>query len=283
MADKSRFGPAGKPPRFKGPMAETPRFLHNEGLSALEYQAVRGVRISQKDANALGSVAKESDVWLSLHGPYFVNLSGEKDTVEASKQRIIDSLKAASWMGAHQVVFHPGYYGARSAKEALDMCIKTMQNIVKKAKALGFKGILLGPETTGKATQVGSLDEILTMCEEVESTTPTVDWAHIHARENGKIKTKDDYLKLIDTIEKRLGSNAVKNLHCHYTPVEFTAKGERRHHTMDEKGFGPDFKPLAEIIAEQELKPVIISESPVLDVDSIKMRDLVLQAAKGAK
>jgi len=283
LADRPRFGPAGKPPRFKGPMAEVPRFLHDEGLSALEYQAVRGVRISQKDANALGSVAKESDVWLSLHGPYFINLSGEKATVEASEQRIIDSLKAASWMGAHQVVFHPGYYGARSAKEALDMCIEAMRDIVKKAKALGIKGVLLGPETTGKPTQVGSLDEILTMCEEVELTAPTVDWAHIHSRENGKIKTKDDYLKLIATIEKRLGSNAVENLHCHYTPVEFTAKGERRHHTMDEKGFGPDFKPLAEIIAEQGLKPVIISESPVLDIDSIKMRDLVLQAVKGAK
>lgn len=283
MADHPRFGPAGKPPRFKGPIVETPCFLHDEGLDAFEYQAVRGVRISQKDADELGSVARESDVWLSLHGPYFVNLSGEKATVMASRQRILDSLKAASWMGAHQVVFHPGYYGMRIASEAVDMCIRAMQAIVEDAKALGIKGVALGPETTGKQSQVGSLDEILTMCEKVELTAPTIDWAHIHAREGGKIKTKDDYLKVLEEIEKRLGSEAVKNLHCHYTPVEFTAKGERRHHTLDEPNFGPPFKPFAELIVEQRLRPVIISESPVLDVDSIKMRDLVLQFSRKVK
>jgi len=283
LADRPRFGPAGKPPRFKGPTVETPRFLHDEGLDAFEYQAVRGVRISRKDAEELGSIAKESDVWLSLHGPYFVNLSGEKATVKASQQRILASLKAAGWMGAHQVVFHPGYYGMRTANEALDMCIRAMQAIVEDAKALGIKGVALGPETTGKQSQVGSLDEILAMCEKVELTAPTIDWAHIHARECGKIKTKDDYSKLFDEIEKRLGSEAVKNLHCHYTHVEFTAKGERRHHTLDESNYGPPFEPLAEIIVEQGLRPVIISESPVLDVDSIKMRDLVLQISRKVK
>lgn len=283
MADHPRFGPAGKPPRFKGPTVETPRFLHDEGLDAFEYQAVRGVRISRKDADKLGSVAKESDVWLSLHGPYFVNLSGEKATVKASKQRILDSLKAASWMGAHQVVFHPGYYGMRAANEAVDMCIRAMQAIVEEAKALGIKGVNLGPETTGKQSQVGNLGEIITLCEKVELTAPTIDWAHIHAREFGKIKTKADYLKLFDEIEKRLGSEAVKNLHCHYTHIEFTAKGERRHHTLDEPSFGPAFEPLAEIIVEQGLRPIIISESPVLDLDSVKMRDVVLQFSRRVK
>ena len=262
---------------------ETPRFLRKEGLDAFEYQAVRGVRISRKDAGELGSVAKESDVWLSLHGPYFVNLSGEKSTIEASKKRILDSLKAASWMGAHQVVFHPGYYGMRTANEAVDMCVRAMQAIVEEAKALGIKGVNLGPETTGKQFQVGSLGEIITLCEKVESTTPTIDWAHIHAREGGKIKTKADYLKLFDEIEKRLGSEAVKNLHCHYTHIEFNAKGERRHHPLGEPGFGPAFEPLAEIIVEQGLKPVIISESPLLDIDSLKMRDLVLQISRSIK
>lgn len=260
-------------------MIETPRFLRDEGLDALEYQAVRGVRISESDAVKLGEIAKDCDVWLTLHGPYFINLSGEEATIAASKDRLIDSLKAASWMGAHQVVFHPGYYGKRSPKEALDMCIKAMKEVVEKAKSLRIKGVFLGPETTGKVSQVGSLDEILSMCEEVEMTSPTIDWAHIHARGREAIKEKNDYLKLIDEIEKRLGSDAVKNLHCHYTPVESTAKGEKCHHAMGE-GFGPNFEPLAEIIVELGLSPVIISESPVLDIDSIKMKKILEEKAR---
>jgi len=280
LADRPRFGPAGKPPRFKGPTTETPRFLHDEGLDAFEYQAVRGVRISQKDATELGRVAKETDVWLSMHGPYFINLSGERATVEASEKRLIDSLKATSWMGGHRVVFHPGYYGMRSLKDALDLCIKSMREIIEKARTLGIKDVLLGPEIGGKKSQVGSLDEIITICKKVESTAPTIDWSHLHARTGGGIKGKDDYLKVIETLEKELGSDAVKNLHCHFTHVEFTEKGERSHHELDEPGYGPDFKPLAEIIAEQGLRPVIISESPILDIDSIKMRDIVLKAMR---
>jgi len=283
LADRPRFGPAGKPPRFQGAMFETPKFLHEEGLDAFEYQAVRGVRISQNDAKNLGSNATKYDVWLTLHGPYFINLSGEKAVVDASKQRLIDSLKAASWMGAHQVVFHPGYYGTRSEKEALDLCVKAMQEVIESAKTLGIHRVKLGPETTGKPTQVGSLDEILTMCTKVEATSPTIDWAHIHARGNGVIKSREDYVRLIDSIEKKLGSEAVKNMHCHYTPVEFTSKGERCHHTMDEPGFGPDFKPFAEIIVQLGLKPVIISESPLLDLDSIKMQKMVKEASNAKK
>ncbi|MBS7644138.1 TIM barrel protein [Candidatus Bathyarchaeota archaeon] len=283
MADRPRFGPAGKPPRFKGAMSEIPKFLHEEGLDAFEYQAVRGVRISQNDAKNLGSNGTKYDVWLTLHGPYFINLCGEKAVVDASKQRLIDSLKAASWMGAHQVVFHPGYYGMRSEQEALDLCVQALQEVVELAERLGIHGVRLGPETTGKPTQVGSLDEILTICTKVEATSPTIDWAHIHARGNGVIKSREDYVKLIDLIEKKLGSEAVKNMHCHYTPVEFTSKGERCHHTMDEPGFGPDFKPLAELIVQLGLKPIIISESPVLDLDSIKMQKMVKEALNAKK
>jgi deoxyribonuclease-4 len=161
--------------------------------------------------------------------------------------------------------------------------VKALQEVVELAGRLGIQGVKLGPETTGKPTQVGSLDEILTICTKVEATSPTIDWAHIHARGNGVIKTRDDYVKLIDLIEKKLGSEAVKNMHCHYTPVEFTSKGERCHHTMDEPGFGPDFKPLAELIVQLGLKPIIISESPVLDLDSIKMQKMVKEALNARK
>lgn len=277
-----RFGPAGFPINYKGPSIEVPSYLYNEGLNALEYQATRGIKISKKDAEKLGLNAKKYDIWLTLHAPYFINLAGEKKVISASKQRLIKSIKAAKWMDAHQVVFHPGYYG-KNIKEAFKKCIKALNDVSEKIDSLGIKNIYLGPETTGKKSQIGSLEEIIEICEKVEKTRPTIDFAHIHARSNGGIKSKDDYIKIIDLIEKRLGSKIVKELHTHFTHVEFTEKGEKKHHTLSEKDYGPNFQWLAEVIIELGLNPVIISESPILDIDSIEMKKIYFSIIENKK
>lgn len=289
MADRPRFGPAGAPWEFKElkrPVFELPKYLHEEGLDAFEYQAVRWgpkPQMKRESAEKLGVNAREYDVWLSVHGSYFINLCGEEETIEKSIDRLIACVTAADWMGAHTVVFHPGFYGKRPPEEALKLCVEAMGKAVERIKALGVTGVRLGPETTGKKTQLGGLNEILTLCESVELTEPVIDWAHIHARNAGLIKTKEDYANILDKIEDRLGMEAVKNLHIHYTPVEFTNKGERKHHTMSELGYGPSFRPFAELIAKLSLKPVVISESPVLDVDAQKMRDIVLEEVEKAR
>jgi len=284
MADRVRFGPAGNPLDFKGPTVEAPIYIKEEGLDAYEYQGVRGVRIKEDTARELGKNAKENDVYISLHGPYYINLaSDKKETFKKSKERLLDSMRAAMWMGARKVVFHPGYYGEKTPSEALKMCIGALKEVIEKAKAEGIKGVLLAPETTGKISQLGSLNEILTMCEEVEMVCPTIDWAHIHAREQGSIKGKREYEKILYEIEKRLGSAVLKDLHCHFTKVEFTDKGEKTHRLLSEKEFGPPFEPLAEIIVEWDLKPVIISESPTLDRDAINMKKIYERISKKIK
>jgi deoxyribonuclease-4 len=281
MADRPRFGPAGVPPVFramKAVLTDVPRLLREEGLDAFEYQAVRwGAKpqIKREDAEKLGLKAKDNDVWLSLHGSYFINFCGEKDVIEASKQRLIACITAAEWMKAYVVVFHPGFYGKRPQKEAFTNCLEALKEVVEAMRTLGIKNVKIGPETMGKHSQLGSLDEILSLCEGVEQTQLVVDWAHLHARDGGRFKTVDDFSKVIVEIENRLGTEAVKDMHCHFTKVEFTDKGEKRHHIMDETDYGPDFTMLAKVIAEFKLKPVIISESPILDADAIKMRDMM--------
>jgi deoxyribonuclease-4 len=183
-------------------------------------------------------------------------------------------------MGAHIVVFHPSAYAGRSPKEVYETCEKAMKEVVESIKALGIKRLYLAPETMGKPAQFGSLEEVLTLCERVDLTEPNVDWAHLHAREGGRFKTVDDVSKVMDEIEKRLGTNALKNLHCHYSHIEFTDKGERRHHNVDRTEYGPDFKFLAILIAERDLKPVVACETPNLDVDAQKLRDQAFQELK---
>jgi deoxyribonuclease-4 len=259
-------------------LTDVPRLLREEGLDAFEYQAVRwGAKpqIKREDAEKLGLKAKDNDVCLSLHGSYFINFCGGKDVIEASKQRLIACATAAEWMKAYVVVFHSGFYGKKPQKEAFTNCLKALKEVVEAMRMLGIKNVKIGPETMGKRSQLGSLDEVLSLCGEVEQTQLVVDWAHLHARDKGRFKTVDDFRKVVEEIENRLGAEVVRDMHCHFTKVEFTDKGEKRHHIIDETDFGPDFAMLAKVIAEFKLKPVIISESPILDMDAIKMRDIL--------
>ncbi|MEM2968664.1 MAG: TIM barrel protein [Candidatus Bathyarchaeia archaeon] len=278
MAENPRFGPAGIPPLFKifgAELVDVPKLLREEGLDAFEYQAVRwgqAPQLKREVAENLGAEARKNDVLLSVHGSYYVNLCGKKEVVEASKRRLIACATAAQWMGAYILVFHPGFYGYMEKSYAFRTCVEALKDVAATLSGIGIKDVKLGPETMGRIFQVGTLDEILTICEEVEQTQPVIDWSHLHARHQGRFRKADDFRAVIEEVEKRLGAEAARNLHCHFSRIEYRDKGERRHHVLDEKRYGPEFEILAEVIAEFKMRPVIICETPLLDVDAMKMR-----------
>jgi deoxyribonuclease-4 len=263
---------------MRATMADVPKLLRGEGLDAFEYEAVqwgKKPQMREEEAERLGVESRQNDVLLSLHGSYFINFCGRDTIVEDSKQRLIACAIAAEWMGADVVVFHPGVYGRLPHEEAIKMCIKALQDVIKRMRSLGIETVKIGPETMGRTYQLGSLEETLTICERVERTRLVVDWSHLHARDLGRFRKAADFRKVVESVENRLGADAAKTMHCHFTKIEFNEKGERRHHTLDEPRYGPDFRLLAEVITEFDLKPTIISESPILDVDAIKMRDIL--------
>jgi len=286
MPDKPRFGPAGIPLWFKELKtltSELPHLLQKEGLDALEYEAVRWgqkPQIKQEEAERLGINAKKHDVWLTIHGSYYINLLSDKEILETSKKRLFACTTAAKWMKANTVVFHPGYYTQRqSHKKDLQNCIKAFKEVIETMQSMGIEANL-GPETSGKLAQFGNLEEILTICENVEQTQPVIDWAHLHARQRGNLRTVNDFQRILERIERRLGTEAAENLHCHFSHVEYTFRGERRHHPLETPGYGPKFELLAEAIVKNNLQPVIISESPLLDIDAQKMRNIFYQKLK---
>ena len=279
MADHIRFGPAGIPPLFKvlgARLPDVPKLLREENLDAFEYQAVRWgqePQMKQENAESFGAQARKNDVLLSLHGSYYVNLCGKKEVAEASKRRLVACATAANWMGAYVVVFHMGFYGRFEKDYAFRTCVNALKDIVATMNSLGIQNVKLGPETMGRVFQVGSMDEILTICEEIEQTQLVIDWSHLHARHQGLFRKVADFRAVVEEVEKRLGTEAARNMHCHFSKIEYTDKGERRHHVLDEARYGPDFEMLAEVIAEFNMRPVMISETPLLDVDAVKMRD----------
>ena len=270
---KLHFGPAGKPVGFKGRVEEVPKYLHEEGLDAFEVQQVRGINISEEQAKILREEARKYKIILSMHGPYAVNLSSAKEEIiKNSKMRLLKALKLAETMGAYVVVFHPGYYKDLGKEDSLKKALKVLRDIEEEAKSLGIKKVKLGAETTGKPTQLGDLDEVIKMAQETDIVVPVIDFAHLHARSGGKTSGKEAYIKILDKLEGEV-KDKIEMLHVHFSKIEYSDKGERKHHIFG-SGFGPVFHELAEVLLERDQEAVIISESPLLDKDALKMKEI---------
>ncbi|MDK2383180.1 MAG: TIM barrel protein [Candidatus Korarchaeota archaeon] len=267
--DRTRFGPAGYP--LDAPKEEAFTYLRSLGLDGMEYQAVRSIPKNKELLKWIREQSEENDVILSLHAPYAINLASEDPKKrEASIERILSAAVAAHRMGARHITFHPGYYGKYGRDEALKIAINALERLNSVIKGRGLQ-VELGPETTGKPSQLGSLDDVLTMAESVDSVVPTVDFAHIHVRDGGVIKGRKDYERILDEIEGRLGT--LDGLVVHFTEVEPTKSGygERMHHELG-SGYGPEFGPLAQLMVEKDVRWLVVSESPLLERDALKMK-----------
>jgi deoxyribonuclease IV len=267
-------------------LADVPKLLRVEDLEAFEYAAVRWGQVpqmKQQDAEALGAEARRNNVTVSLHGSYFINLLGEAEVVTASKRRLLACAQAAHWMGAYVVVFHAGFYGSNGKSESFRKCVAAVKEVKATMATLGIDNVKLGPETMGRHSQFGTLEEVLAICQQVEGTQLVIDWSHLHARSGGGLRSVEEFRKIAVAAEEKLGTEAMRNMHCHFSKIEYTYKtGERRHCTLDEPGFGPEFAKLAEVIVDFKLRPVIICETAVQDVDALKMREM-LQKAQNKK
>ncbi|MCE4617545.1 MAG: deoxyribonuclease IV [Desulfurococcales archaeon] len=280
---KIRFGPAGKPINYKGDMAGVPAYLSKIGLDALEYEAVRGVRIKEEKARLLGEEAEKHGVLLSMHAPYYINLaSKEKEKAEASRKRLYQAVRASHWMKAYAVVFHPGYYkGWTSPVEATKEVIRQLKVLVDEITTDGYTYPWLAPETTGKDSQVGSLDDIIMICTEIPKCRPTVDWAHLYARNQGKtVLTVEQIVEVIDRLEKELGSDPINPLHTHFSKIEYGKGGEKMHHTLEEDEYGPDWRIVCKAYAELGINATVISESPILEEDALVMKKICEEVKK---
>jgi len=228
----------------------------------LEVEFTYGVRMTNDEALVVGKLAKKLSVCLSVHGPYYINLvSKEKPKLHASKNRILKSCERAHYLGAKHVVFHPGFYQERDKEEIFQGIKEQISDLMKTIKEKKWN-VQLAPETTGKASQFGDLDESLRMMKETKCGI-CVDFAHMKARSNEKM----EYEEMVERIKK------LKHVHAHFSGIEFTEKGERRHQLTPEN----DMKELMGEIFKRKMDITIINESPNPIGDSVKMKNVLEQ------
>ena len=232
------------------------------GLNGYEIECGRGVRIAAKTYELLPQIAKENNIVLSLHTPYFISLSSEnEETRLKSLTYIEESAQAAHKLGAKKIVVHSGSCAKMTREQALELARDTLARAQKMLDEKGLSDIIICPETMGKINQLGTLSEVIELCGVDERFLPCVDFGHLNARTLGGIKTKADYAAILDEIEDKLGHERLKSFHVHFSKIMYTAGGEKEHLTFEDEKYGPQYQPLMELFRQRDLQPSIICES----------------------
>ena len=258
------FGPGGNSESFKlagyKSTLDAPAWIRDIGLNAYEYEAGNGLSASPAMLSAIGHAAKECKIRMSYHTPYFISLSGVvTETRLKSIGYIQQSIGAARLLGASTIVVHAGSASKITRDEAMRLAADTLIRTLEQTDTYGIK---IGLETMGKKNQLGTLDEILELCRIDKAFVPVVDFGHLNARECGGVfRTSDDYLRVFDKIDRVLGADVASQLHCHFSKIEWTVQGEKRHLTFADDQFGPDYEPLIEAIVKGGYSPAVICES----------------------
>ncbi|MBO4572368.1 MAG: TIM barrel protein [Clostridia bacterium] len=280
-----KFGPSGAADRFylegNKHTEQMPVWIKDNGLDCFEYSFGRGVNVGEAKAASIKSAFETCGVEISVHAPYFINLATPEDEKAVNSfNYILSSAVTGRAMGANRVVFHPASQG----KETRDVTVKRTVERLKELKVVitehGLEDIKFCPETMGKLAQIGTIEEITDFCTLADFYYPCVDFGHVNAREQGSLKTKEDYLTRLNYMINILGYEKVKNMHVHFSKIEYSSKGEVRHLTFADDVFGPEPTPFIQALIELKLEPYVVCESDGTQADDAKtLKDLYSQNA----
>lgn len=274
-----KFGPAGNAASFSEMgyknSLDVPDYIVKMGLDCYEYQCGRGVNIGEEKAKLLGEKASAAGIGLSLHAPYYISMSSvEEEKRNNSVNYILASARAVNAMGGNRIVVHTGSCGKISREEALSLAKDTMRMALDALDSEGLSNIHICPETMGKVNQLGTLDEVLELCLLDERLIPCIDFGHLNARDLGSLKEFSDYENIFIKIRDRLGTDRLKSFHSHFSKIEYTTGGEKRHLTFEDTVYGPDYEPVMELVLKYGCDPTFICESAGTQAeDAKKMRD----------
>ena len=281
-----KFGPAGNSESFAAlgykNSLQVPEYIVEMGLDCYEYQCGRGVNIGEDKARQLGEKAKAAGVSLSLHAPYYISMSSvEEEKRLNSINYILASAKAVNAMGGDRIVVHTGSCSKISREQALTFALDTMKKALYALDREGLGHIHICPETMGKVNQLGTLNEVLELCRLDERLIPCIDFGHLNARDLGILKTTADFENIFTSIKNALGTDRLKCFHSHFSKIEYTTGGEKRHLTFEDTVFGPDFEPVMELTYKYGCDPTFICESAGTQAeDAKKMKDYYLSLKK---
>ncbi|MGQ9545801.1 MAG: TIM barrel protein [Dehalococcoidia bacterium] len=265
------FGTGGVPPsaESRSTRAGIER-VAELGLGCMEVEFVQGVKMSPRVAASVGELAARKKIVLTAHAPYAINLNAaEPQKVHMSKQRILQTARIAALFGAKSITFHAAFYMKSTPAETYTTVKKHLQDVVNILRREG-NTVSISPEVTGKPSQFGTIEEILQLSSEIEGVLPCVDFSHWHAR-TGKANSYREFMDILDQIERKLGRQALDNMHIHLSGIAYGKKGEIKHLMLPDSDF--KYAELLKALKERRAKGVVICESvPYLEKDALLLQ-----------
>ena len=266
------FGPAGSCDEVVESKMKRPaqaQFLREMGLKAYEHPFTFGVNINEQTKQDL--IQEFGDFKLSVHAPYYINFaSDDEEKLMKTNGYLMDSVLKAREIGADRVVFHPGSLTGQTREQALSNTLKNLKKFVALMDERNIHDVYICPETMGKHGQVGTWEEVAKMCEIDERIIPCLDFGHINAFTLGGL---DSLSAIEEIIKKFVVELKKKEIHIHFSRIEYTSKGEKKHLILDDPSdFGPDYKMMIDILKKYDANYRVISESQgTQSRDSYKM------------
>ncbi len=254
------------------------QYIADIGLDGMELEFVRGVYLKPQAAEKVRYVAERLGLVLTVHAPYWINFASlEEEKRIKSRKYLYDSAYIGYLAGATSVVFHPAWYQGRSSEEVLNIVWQELQIVLEMLDRDGIH-IDIRPELMGKLSQFGSVDELIKLYKlSGGKLKPCIDFAHLQARSIGKINGYNDWDYLLTKLEKAMGPEILKDMHIHFSGIEFGQKGEIRHlpfadATIDMDGW-------LSLMVDRSVEGVVVVESPILEEDAllVKNRYVVLE------
>ncbi len=261
-----KFGPSGNSISFYAMgykhTAEAPDYLDKFNLDCFEYSFGRGITVSTAKAEEIGAAFKLKGKEISVHAPYFINFANPDDeAAQKSYGYVLNSAKYLKYFGGKRLVFHPAAQGKVTRNEAVQKTAERLKILRDLIYENGLEDVYYCPETMGKLAQIGTLEEIVEFCKIDKVFLPCIDFGHINAREQGSLKTVNDYKSRLEFMIGELGYDRVKHFHVHFSKIMYGGKGEIKHLTFEDSEYGPEFEPLAVALKELKLEPYVVSES----------------------
>ena len=269
--DKLRFGTAGSPRSTtgKGRPAGIKRSMEL-GLGAQELEFVHGVNLREGDGETIRQMTKSTGFAVTAHGPYYVNLNAKEPAKQdASMKRVLDTARALHRCGGTSATFHPGFYLKMEKDKVYENVKQRLKSITSQLRDEGTD-VTVSPETTGKQSHMGSFNELIRMAQDVEGLGICIDFAHLHARSNGKYNTTREFKETLDAVEQGLGKEHLKRMHIHISGIAYGEKGEKHHLPLRESDMR--WKELLRTLKEYNAKGAVICESPILEDDALKLQ-----------
>jgi deoxyribonuclease-4 len=270
--DRLLFGTAGVPNstlRKNNPVEGVKR-IHELSLDCMQLEFAHGVRMKEEVSSALRKVSYELGVPLTSHGPYYINLNArEQDKIDSSVERIIQTAKISDMCGAESMTFHAAFYMKDSPYDVFDLVEKSMNVIEERLSRLDIE-IELRPELTGKTSQFGSLDELISLTKSVHSCKPCLDFSHLYAR-SGDCNTYEEFKGILNRLKSELGPQSLKEMHIHISGISSTSKGDLKHLNLKDSEF--NWKDLMRALKEEDCRGYVICNSPNLEDDAIMLKE----------